>query len=161
MSRDERQESLVQSKVNENCVLLFCKSPANGNVKTRLAEEIGLEHAAELYKCFVGDTIWSLKSLDVHFKICFWPADDEQSFIDWLGSELEYLPQDGDNLGDKMKNAFIQMFEESYSKTAIIGSDIPDLPGELISRAMDELDRHDAVIGPSSDGGYYLISLGT
>jgi rSAM/selenodomain-associated transferase 1 len=140
-------------------VLLFGKSPENGDVKTRLADEIGTDHAVEFYKCCVEDTLTWLKGLDVHFKFYFWPPDGKESLINWLGNGLEYTSQQGDNLGEKMDNAFIDAFEDNFQKVLIIGSDSPDLPAEFINTAFDELDRHGVVIGPSSDGGYYLIGF--
>jgi rSAM/selenodomain-associated transferase 1 len=149
----------VQQKRDNSCVLLFGKSPRNGDVKTRLANEIGTDHAVEFYKCSVKDILSLLESLNFRFKFCFWPPDAAESLIDWLGSGIEYTAQQGGNLGEKMKNAFIEAFEDNFQKVLIIGSDSPDLPAEFINKAFDELDRHGGVIGPSSDGGYYLIGF--
>jgi rSAM/selenodomain-associated transferase 1 len=140
-------------------VLIFGKSPENGDVKTRLADEIGTDHAVEFYKCCVEDTLTWLKSLDIHFKFYFWPPDGKESLMNWLGSSLEYNVQQGDNLGEKMDSAFIEAFSDNFQNVLIIGSDSPDLPAEFIDMSFSELRNHDAVIGPSSDGGYYLIGF--
>jgi rSAM/selenodomain-associated transferase 1 len=149
----------VIKDMNDNCVLVFAKSPENGDVKTRLADDIGSDHAVEFYKCCVEDTLTWMKGLNVHFKFYYWPPDAAESLLDWLGSGLEYAAQQGDDLGEKMKNAFKDTFENDFEKVLIVGSDSPDLPVEFINTAFDELDRHGVVIGPSSDGGYYLIGF--
>ncbi|MHC4131761.1 MAG: TIGR04282 family arsenosugar biosynthesis glycosyltransferase [Planctomycetota bacterium] len=149
----------MQNETSNNCVLLFGKSPRDGDVKTRLADEIGSDYAVEFYKCSVEDSLTWLKSLNIHFKFYFWPPDAEESLLDWLGGGLEFTAQKGNNLGEKMNNAFIDAFEDDFEKVLIVGSDSPDLPAEFINMAFDELKNHDAVIGPSSDGGYYLIGF--
>jgi rSAM/selenodomain-associated transferase 1 len=154
-----RRPNFVQNETNNNCVLLFGKSPKSGGVKTRLADDIGSDHAVEFYKCCVEDTLTWLKSLCIHLKFYFWPSDAAEDLLDWLGSGLEFTAQKGDNLGEKMNNAFIDAFEDDFEKVLIVGSDSPDLPAEFINKEFDELDRHGGVIGPSSDGGYYLIGF--
>ena len=67
--------------------------------------------------------------------------------------------QEGDNLGDRMCHAFNHLHAQSYEKTVLIGSDIPDLAAGLIGEAFSDLDSNDAVIGPTVDGGYYLIGM--
>ncbi len=144
---------------NNQCVLFFAKSPIKGRVKTRLSAEIGDDQAVELYKCFVEDLIALLEGLKLHFKCCFRPPDAKQVFIKWLGQKHCYIPQTGDNLGERLENAFRMTFEENFTKALVIGSDSPDLPAEYLELAFHALDMNDVVIGPSSDGGYYLIGF--
>ncbi len=141
------------------CLLLFVKSPINGQVKTRLAAETGGDFEVELYKCFVEDMISLIENIGVRFKLCFYPANMKSTFLEWLGEQHCYIPQTGDNLGERLKNAFDSAFEEDFSKVVAIGSDSPDLPEEFLRLAFKELESHDAVIGPGSDGGYYLIGF--
>ena len=144
---------------NKNCVLLFVKYPAAGRVKTRLAEQLGQDAAADLYKNFVTDILETLHRLEVNFKIVFDPPHSKDRFQQWLGKGYWYAPQIGRDLGQKMKNAFLQAFDEGFNNTVIIGSDSPDLPGEYLNLALMALDTNDVIIGPSSDGGYYLIGF--
>lgn len=142
-----------------NCILLFVKSPVPGHVKTRLAAEIGEEAATGLYKCFVEDLISTVEQSGVAFRLCFYPSEVKSHFQKWLGDQYSYLPQSGNGLGERLKNAFAEAFEQGFSKVIAIGSDSPDLPENFLRQAFEGLDCHDVVIGPSSDGGYYLIGF--
>jgi len=142
-----------------NCILLFVKSPVAGKVKTRLAVEIGAETALELYKCFVEDLVSMIENVDSGFQLCFHPPDAMPQVKQWLGDQHSYMPQKGRDLGEKMKNALALTLDEGFTKVVTIGSDIPDLPEEFLRQAFARLDSFDAVIGPSSDGGYYLIGF--
>lgn len=143
----------------QSCLLLFVKSPIKGQVKTRLAAETGADFAAELYKSFVEDLISIIENLDVQLTLCFYPANAKLSFLEWLGERHCYRPQTGNNLGERLKNAFSNAFEEGFFNVVAIGSDSPDLPEDFLRQAFKELESHDAVVGPSSDGGYYLIGF--
>lgn len=142
-----------------NCLLLFVKLPVKGLVKTRLAIKAYGDFEVELYKCFVEDTISIAENLDIHLKLCFYPPNTELNFTEWLGEQYCYTPQVGDNLGEKLKNAFVSAFKEGYSKVAAIGSDSPDLPLHHLTDSFEVLLTHDTVIGPANDGGYYLIGF--
>jgi rSAM/selenodomain-associated transferase 1 len=144
---------------NDSCILLFAKSPAGGQVKTRLAAEIGEDFTVELYRRFVEDLISLIANLDVHLELCFYPPHTRLDFSEWLGEQYCYAPQVGDNLGERLKSAFDGAFEEDFSKVVAIGSDSPDLPQDFLRQAFKKLELHDVVIGPSSDGGYYLIGF--
>lgn len=144
---------------NHRCILLFAKSPVKGRVKTRLAAEIGEELAMALYKCFVEDVFDLVEGVGVSLRLLFHPPDAKADFRDWLGERDFFRPQAGDDLGERMKNAFENAFAEGFSKVVAIGSDLPDLPGDFLRRAFSELESSEAVLGPSSDGGYYLIGF--
>jgi rSAM/selenodomain-associated transferase 1 len=146
-------------KATDNCVLFFVKYPVRGKVKTRLAAELGKEVAVELYKNFVLDTLSTIRQLNIPFRICFHPESARAKVKDWLGEQYTYIAQEGSNLGQRMKNALSQTFEENVTRAILIGSDSPDLPVDLCIQAMQSLESHHAVMGPSSDGGYYLIGF--
>jgi hypothetical protein len=144
---------------NDQCVLFFVKAPVAGRVKTRLAAEIGADSAAELYRCFGLDLASKLDALDTAWTCCYEPANGERICADWLGEHRRFQPQQGGDLGQRMVQAFRRSFNEGFSNVLLIGSDIPDLPTDVLRRALVELQIHAAVIGPSSDGGYYLIGF--
>lgn len=144
---------------SKTCILFFVKYPAAGKVKTRLAKQLGHCAAVDLYKNFVTDTLGTLENLNVNFKIVFAPPDTKNQFQQWLGKEHWYAPQSGQDLGQKMTNAFLQAFGEGFNSVITIGSDSPDLPAEYLELAFMALDTNDVVVGPSSDGGYYLIGF--
>jgi len=140
-------------------ILLFIKAPLRGSVKSRLATAIGTDAALELYQCFVLDAVDAMGALTIPLRICCYPQDAVSTIRAWLGSERAYMPQQGNGLGERMENAFEQIFQEGYERATLIGSDIPELSTALMYEAMAALDSHDAVIGPAADGGYYLIGF--
>jgi len=144
---------------HNNCLLLFVKSPIKGQVKTRLAAETSEDFAVELYKCFVEDTISLTENLDVYLEVCFCPANRKITFSEWLGEQHCYRAQNGNNLGEKLRNAFENAFEEGFANVVAIGSDSPDLPANYLSESFESLAEYDAAIGPANDGGYYLIGF--
>ena len=147
------------SKQSRNCIVLFVKSPTKGQVKTRLAVEIGEDAAARLYRCFVEDVLSTVEKLEVDLRLYFYPPEARRLFLQWLGEQQSYIPQRGNDLGERLKNAFANTFGQGFSKVVAIGSDSPDLPVSFLRQAFEELDFNDAVVGPSSDGGYYLIGF--
>ena len=143
----------------QQCVLLFIKAPVRGGVKSRLAAAIGEEAALEIYKDFVITVLETLKAGRYPFRIAVYPRDALESVRHWLGNDLDYLPQTGKDLGERMKNALARVFSDGIERAVIIGSDLPDLPDEVIHEAFQSLESKDAVIGPAPDGGYYLIGF--
>jgi len=149
----------VVSRSNRQRILFFVKTPEKGCVKTRLASAVGEDRAVELYRCFVEDIVAMLETLGVEMECCYRPVSAEAALGEWLGRRRLYVPQQGEDLGARMENAFRHVFEKGISQAVLIGSDSPDLAASLLKQAFRELRRHDAVIGPSSDGGYYLLGF--
>ncbi|MCU0599664.1 MAG: TIGR04282 family arsenosugar biosynthesis glycosyltransferase [Desulfobacterales bacterium] len=145
--------------MNLPAIILFIKAPIPGKVKKRLAASIGSVHAMGLYKCFVKDITRTAMQTGFHLKIFYHPPENFDLICKMFENDHVYHPQSGQDLGEKMANAFCEVFAEKHNRAVLIGSDIPDLPEKLITKAMTELGNHDAVIGPSHDGGYYLIGF--
>ena len=147
----------------ENQLLIFMKYPEEGKVKTRLARYLGTKSAAVLYKRMVMHLMRKLDDTGpkgpFSVRMVFSPPERETDMKNWLGSGRIYMPQRGEDLGERMDNAFRDVFAEGCGKAVIIGCDIPDLSPELIIKAFDSLDSAGAVIGPTLDGGYYLIGF--
>jgi uncharacterized protein len=149
-----------------NCLLFFVKDPESGRVKTRLAAVLGQDKATELYRCFVLDMLDTLDSVaqrDTDLVVCFTPNQARPQMEGWLGRERSYLAQAGEDLGQRMCRAFARTFAQAcnqgYEQVVLLGSDLPGLPPSVLTTALDELDRHGAVLGPAIDGGYYLIGF--
>jgi rSAM/selenodomain-associated transferase 1 len=142
----------------EQSIILFIRFPERGRVKSRLAEDIGEENAWVLYQYFVLDLLETVSRVNCVLKIYYSPSEAGDGMKEWLGSGYSYMPQHGGDLGEKMRNAIEEVFRQGCDETVLIGSDIPDVPHMLIERAY-AFSRHDAVIGPSHDGGYYLIGF--
>lgn len=143
--------------MGRQCVLVFSKPPRPGRVKTRLIGDLSADQAAELHAAFLADTVSGLS---------------EGAFELWMSWALEAgepLPenpalvhgirQEGVDLGARLHHG-LSMAGERFEQVAAIGSDSPHLPLELVERAFEILDRGaEAVIGPATDGGFYLIAL--
>ncbi len=147
------------TKDQDTCILLFVKYPEKGKVKLRLSRGLNEEIVQELYRCFVQDTLKTIKKIDAPFFICFHPPDAQCKFQIWLGSTLRFLPQQGEDLGERMKNSFTDAFTKGFQKVILMGSDSPDLPEDYIKQAFTTLQTKDVVLGPTVDGGYYLIGF--
>ncbi len=147
-------------KIKRASIILFVKYPVEGKVKTRLAKTVGNTIATKLYRLF-AESIFSFTSdINTSYKYIFFSEKNEESLIrKWIGKKYFYVSQDGDDLGERMKNAFRLVFSHGAKKTIIIGTDIPDLSKEIIEESIDKLDKSDLVIGPSPDGGYYLLGI--
>jgi rSAM/selenodomain-associated transferase 1 len=148
-----------QHTTSSTAILLFIKNPVRGQVKTRLAAVLGDYTAIELYQNFVLDILDMTEQTGHPCTIFYSPPDAGDAVADWLGDLRDYLPQEGHDLGERMANAFRVLFSRGLSRAVLIGSDLPDLPQGIIEEAFDALRSNDAVIGPASDGGYYLIGF--
>lgn len=136
-------------------LLIFVKNIRFGKVKTRLAKSIGDDAAFEVYKHLVEITEQETRELS-HIDLHIYFSD---SIIDSKWKNTPKYIQEGEDLGLRMKNAFNRGFEMGYTSIVGIGSDLPDLNKELILEAFDILEKNEAVFGPASDGGYYLLGL--
>jgi len=145
---------------HRNLLGFFAKFPEPGQVKTRLAQEIGPGAAAVFYRRLAEYVLKRTASLDSgYLRIVFYTPDAmRQGFEEWLGNEL-LRPQRGADVGERMANALEEMFEMGAEKAIVVGADIPELHREIIDRAFRELDSADIVLGPAIDGGYYLIGM--
>lgn len=139
-------------------LIIFVKSPIAGEVKTRLAVDIGDEKALEIY--------WQLLQITKNVALQFngpkmiWSNKDWIDNSDfWLIEAFQFHLQKGTNLGEKMAQAFDYHFKESFTKLILIGSDCPEINISILNAAEQALNHHDVVIGPAADGGYYLIAM--
>ena len=115
-------------KLDDRCLLFFVKNPERGKVKSRLAAVIGDDLAVSLYKNLVAQMLSTLKEGNFPAYVCFFPKNAQKPMKNWLGTEFRYIPQNGKDLGERMKNGFIDGFAMGYRRVVLIGSDIPDLP---------------------------------
>jgi uncharacterized protein len=143
----------------DSCILIFVKLPEKGSVKTRLAKDLGHGFVQTLYRNFVLDLLETLAKVKWPIIIYFHPPESGNVVSKWLGKNYTYAPQKGVDLGERMKNAFADAFADGISKAILIGSDLPDLQNNILDMAFKALNVNDIVIGPSADGGYYLIGF--
>jgi rSAM/selenodomain-associated transferase 1 len=150
---------------------MFVRHPVPGGVKTRLAKELGEQRACAIYAAFITDLIARFRSSGTQRYLCFTPDDDDSRhyFEKMAGSEFGLWPQPAGDLGTRMERFFNEYLSAADDRVVVIGSDSPTLPQEYLERAFDELGHDelaknentpaDCVVGPATDGGYYLIGM--
>lgn len=151
----------------KSALAVMLKPPRPGEVKTRLSPPLTPDEACRLYECFIRDTFASVSRLngaDV-FAAVGRSSSSNRILRKDPASELippgvTVFPQKGQGLGERIKNVFIELFKKGYAMAAVIGSDSPDIPLEYIKEAFTLLagPSVDMVLGPATDGGYYLIA---
>ncbi len=142
---------------------IFAKQPLPGQVKTRLAAGIGPESAARFYDAFVRDSLHRFRSMGERRVIGTTPQTSAAD--DWFrtaaAGNYELWPQPESPLGDRMLAYFREHLRAVDDRAILIGSDSPTLPIEFVEQAFEWLGKVDCVLGPASDGGYYLIGFRT
>ena len=137
-------------------LIIFIKNPKLGKVKTRLAATVGDEKALSIYKQLLDFTRNLAISLSVERMLFY--SDEVEIEDNWSPIFFQKNKQQGDDLGERMKNAFHTTLLTS-SKAVIIGSDCAELTKEILENAFEALEKNDFVLGPAEDGGYYLIGM--
>jgi len=142
-------------------VVMMAKAPQAGNVKTRLCPPLSLEEAAALYRGFILDTIAKMNCLQtVQPVLSYTPANSDAFFAD-MAPHWTHLPQEGTDLGARMHSCFRHLLAHGYDHVLLTGSDLPTLPLHIFRLALHlaATPKIDVILGPSDDGGYYLIGL--
>ncbi|GJL80014.1 MAG: hypothetical protein NPINA01_30030 [Nitrospinaceae bacterium] len=147
------------TKTRTKAIILFARDPVIGQVKTRLQPLLDPESVLKLYTCFLNDSIEKICKLESADRFIGVTPSDLSGFFSRLDNEsaLQIFTQEGKDLGEKMSRAFKERFREGYEQVVIIGSDSPSLPVAYIEQALNS--KKDLTIGPSTDGGYYLIGM--
>ena len=147
-------------------LVIFAKAPIPGQVKTRLTPALTEDEAATLHGSFVLDTLERTKAAVGKFKLPvdrFLACAPSSSHVFFRIMEARHgvtlLDQQGDELGTRMQHAFDHLFRQGYKRICLVGTDVPSLPLTHYRDAVESLTRHDVVIGPAIDGGYYLLGL--
>jgi rSAM/selenodomain-associated transferase 1 len=142
-------------------LIIFARQPLPGHVKTRLAGEVGVRPATELYAAMLEDVLERAARLNGVRVLVFWAMENDPLPQRTDYPRLEMHRQCGGNLGERMAAALETAFAGGIRSCCVIGSDSPDLPPEYITRAFQllEQDQADVVFGPAEDGGYYLVGM--
>jgi len=143
--------------MSKSLLIVFIKNTVKGKVKTRLAKDLGDDKALEIYKLLLSHTQLITKDLSTS-KSIYYSEKIEANDI-WNKNRYFKQIQKGKDLGEKMLNAFQDEFNNQYNSICIIGCDCYDLSSDVIEMAFESLHKHDFVIGPANDGGYYLIGM--
>ncbi len=137
-------------------LMIFVKNLIPGMVKTRLAADIGIDKALDVYMELVNHTNKITKKLDINKAVYYSEYVEVEDVWDAGGFELG--AQKGNTLGEKMSTAFDEAFD-SNNRVVLIGSDCYELTTKIIESAFVMLEDHDVVVGPAKDGGFYLIGM--
>lgn len=141
------------SKSRQAVVVVVCKAPERGRVKTRLAREIGDDKALRMYALMMAALFANLGASS-SYDVC--PCVDGNINLVHAGT-IDAIGQHGDSLGERICNAIRDC--NAYEKKIVIGSDTPNITSDIVHQAIDALETSDVVIGPAVDGGYYLIGM--
>lgn len=145
------------TKRTKNALIIFTRNPELGKCKTRLAKTIGDEAALEVYTFLLQHTANVGKEVMAD-RFVFYSENIIPNDI-WQPEYFNKKLQSGYDLGNRMQNAFEELFQQGYQKIIIIGSDLYDLNATIVNEAYNYLSNHDFVIGPAEDGGYYLLGM--
>lgn len=141
-------------------ITIFAKEPVEGRTKTRLSRTLGPAYAAKLAECFIRDALSLVRSLPIGQKsVAYFPEESREYFRELVKPLLEFstYPQRGEDLGERMQNAMQREFSNGAGSVVLFDTDSPTLPGDYIKQAFELLKRADFVLGPTYDGGCYLI----
>jgi len=140
-------------------LIVFAKVPRPGHVKTRLTPVLTSSEAARLYDAFLRDALEQYKELAADVHLYFAPPLPDPPLSD-IPDDVKVLVQEGEGLGERMKNAARDTLRGGYERTTIIGTDHPTLPVGFVRQSLGALDAARSVcIGPSEDGGFYLLGM--
>jgi len=145
-------------------LVLMSRAPVAGETKTRLHTHLTPEESAELHKAFLKDISKKLCRIKKNYSrlelyLSYTPEGSRELFAELIDDDFDYLLQRGSDLGERMFNALNDAHQQTKMPVLVMGSDLPSLPVEIITEALVGLQEKDLVIGPSSDGGYYLIGM--
>lgn len=144
-------------------ILLFVKLPQPGQVKTRLAAAVGAGEAANIYEQLVARVLQRLPKSG-RLIIMFDPPDRAREISAWIAKlcadhHPEFLAQAIGDLGTRLEHAFAHAFASGCQQVVVVGSDCVELSAETFAETRCALETHDCAIGPTFDGGYYLLAL--
>jgi rSAM/selenodomain-associated transferase 1 len=146
--------------VSAHLLIVFVKEPRPGAAKTRLTPALSAADAAELYRALAEEEIRNTAPRPGEYARLFFfdPSSSPAAMGAWLAGET-LLPQQGADLGERMSAAFDEAFRRGARRAAVVGTDVPWVTREIVADAYGALDDADVALGPTSDGGYYLLAV--
>ena len=148
-------------RLDRKSLFMMVRYPEPGKVKSRLAADLDENQAAEIYRACAEILFTAAGGLPEAIEKYLYCADhlDVERVASWAGRRFKCQAQPGGDLTMRLENVFKTAFDKGMSKVVIVASDVPDISAGIFGQAFATLARHDVVIGPSTDGGYYLIGL--
>ena len=148
--------------IRANALAIMAKAPIAGTVKTRLQPFLSAEEAADLARALLLDQLHHLRAIEtVDLYVAFTPLQEEALMKQLVPAPFQLFLQSEGDLGARMQNIFSALFAKEYKNVVLIGADLPPVPLDYFAQAYGYLDGPEprAVLGPSRDGGYYLVGL--
>lgn len=142
-----------------NTLLVIAKRPAPGQTKTRLTPPLTPEQAAQLYECFLQDTLEVMRAVPGVKRLIHYAPDHEADYFRRIAPDFGLTPQVGKSLGERLDNVLTLCLRDGSRRAVITDSDSPTLPPDYVAQAFECLEEADVALGPCDDGGYYLIGL--
>ena len=142
----------------QTVVAIFVRHPVPGQVKTRLAHDLGDEAACELYRAMVADCIAAVRACALPLFLFHDGQDTAGLPPEWIGGAITVFRQEGISLGERISAAFERSFAAGVTGMILTGSDIPGIDAGLLRSAQESIDLDDAVFAPALDGGYCLVA---
>jgi uncharacterized protein len=150
-------ETVVHSSASDRVLVIMAKAPRPGAVKTRLASSLSPAALTAFYCCLLDDTLALARSLsDVEVAIMC-PASDVNELAQLAGTEVSVVAQKGEGLAAGLTSVFAHFAGENQRRIVAFNSDSPHLPRSVLEDAFETLAARDVVVGPTHDGGYYLV----
>jgi rSAM/selenodomain-associated transferase 1 len=150
----------ARSEIRERALIIMAKAARAGHVKTRLAASLPAEAIVDLYKCMIEDTLDLARSVSIDALAIVCPTSDVADLTSWLPA-IEIVGQQGEGLAAGLVSAFRIFMDRGYRRVVAIDGDSPQLASETLDKAFRLLDEADVVVGPTTDGGYYLVGSTT
>lgn len=138
-------------------LVIMAKAPRVGSVKTRLAKKLSPEAVTELYRCLLDDTIALAQALDRVEIVIMCPASDREDLARSVAETVRIVPQTGQGLAAGLACVFATFADPGHRRVIAFNSDSPHLPASVLESAFEVLETCDLVVGPTQDGGYYLV----
>ena len=150
-------QSTVGSLSGDCTLVIMAKAPKPGVVKTRLAQTLPLAAVVELYRCLLDDTMALASSLDDVDVAIMCPESDVEDLSRAVGNTVPIVAQSGDGLAAGLTSVFAHFARGRGRRIIAFNSDSPHLPASVLKAAFETVAAHDLVVGPTHDGGYYLV----
>jgi rSAM/selenodomain-associated transferase 1 len=147
----------VRSSISDRVLVIMAKAPRPGTVKTRLAPGLSPEAVTALYCCLLEDTLAMARSLKNVQVALMCPQSDVNELAQLAGKDASVIAQNGNGLAAGLASVFAHFAEHKQQRVIAFNSDSPHLPRSVLEGAFETLATHDIVVGPTHDGGYYLV----
>jgi uncharacterized protein len=154
---ESSSENTARSSDRGRTLVVMAKAPRPGMVKTRLAKNLPVEAVTELYRCLLDDTTALARSLRTVEVAMMCPAADVEELTRLLGGSVRVVAQKGEGLAAGLSSVFAHFTVPGRQRVVAFNSDSPHLPPSILESAFEKLALHDVVVGPTHDGGYYLV----